>query len=134
MLFIGLVAMSMGILNTLRHFAAPALSPVLFNISIIVCAAILAPIFDVPVYAVVIGVLIGGVLQLILQLPFLKAGGCCRYAELQLQRPGHKKALPPHGPGDPRCRRISVKYLRYYKVRLIAWPRGVSLISITPQG
>ena len=61
MLFIGLVAIAMGVLNSLRHFAAPALSPVLFNLSIILCAALLAPALDVPAYAIAIGVLLGGV-------------------------------------------------------------------------
>ena len=73
--FIGLVALCMGILNSLRHFAAPALSPVLLNISMILSVVLLAPFFKEPVLALAIGVLIGGVSQLALQLPFLWKNG-----------------------------------------------------------
>lgn len=73
--FIGLVAVCMGILNSLRHFAAPALSPVLLNVSIILSMLLLAPFFEQPVMALAVGVLIGGVSQLALQLPFLWKSG-----------------------------------------------------------
>ena len=36
--FISLSALAMGVLNSIRHFFAPAFSPVLFNISMILCA------------------------------------------------------------------------------------------------
>ncbi|HLE16647.1 MAG TPA: lipid II flippase MurJ, partial [Syntrophales bacterium] len=60
LLFVGLVALCMGILNSLRHFAAPALSPVLLNVSIILSALFLTPYLREPVMALAIGVVIGG--------------------------------------------------------------------------
>lgn len=73
--FIGLVALFMGVLNSVRHFAAPAISPVWLNISIILSAIFLTSLFTEPVYALGIGVLIGGVIQLLFQLPFLRLHG-----------------------------------------------------------
>nr|NIO09956.1 murein biosynthesis integral membrane protein MurJ [Deltaproteobacteria bacterium] len=44
--FVSLVALAMGFLNSFRHFMAPALSPVLLNVSMIVCAILLTPILS----------------------------------------------------------------------------------------
>lgn len=74
MIFIGLMAVAMGVLNAYRHFGAPAFSPVLLNISIITFALIsyfFVDIFPEPVYALATGVLVGGVLQFLLQVPYL---------------------------------------------------------------
>ncbi len=73
--FIGLMAIAMGILNSYRHFAAPALSPVLFNITLIFMTLVVAPFMQSPVYALAIGVVIGGFFQFALQLPFLARYG-----------------------------------------------------------
>ena len=54
--FIGMVALSMGILNVLGHFAAPALAPVLLNISIIGSAFLISPHMSDPVVGLAIGV------------------------------------------------------------------------------
>ena len=69
--FISLVALCMGILNSFRHFTAPALSPVILNISMILAALTLRSYFEEPITALAIGVMIGGVLQLVMQWPFL---------------------------------------------------------------
>lgn len=70
-LFISLTALSMGVLNSLRHFFAPALSPVILNICIIVAVLFLYNNFRIPIYAAAVGVIAGGILQLFFQLPFL---------------------------------------------------------------
>src|SRR6185369_14485468 len=69
--FISLVALCMGILNTVRHFFTPAISTVLLHISMIMAALLLRTFFDVPITALAAGVLIGGIVQLIMQLPVL---------------------------------------------------------------
>ncbi len=69
--FIGLVALSMGVLNALGHFTAPALAPALLNISMIACVFILFRHISPPVMALAIGVLVGGIAQLLFQIPFL---------------------------------------------------------------
>src|SRR5207248_1974938 len=45
LLFIGLSALAMGVLNSIRSFAAPAFSPVMFNVVIITSALLLASYF-----------------------------------------------------------------------------------------
>lgn len=74
-LFISLVSLSGGILNTWSHFSVPAFTPVLFNLSLIVCALALAPYCHPPAMALAWGVMLGGILQLALQIPFLKRLG-----------------------------------------------------------
>ncbi|NIO03152.1 MAG: murein biosynthesis integral membrane protein MurJ [Proteobacteria bacterium] len=73
--FIGLVALSMGVLNALGHFAAPAIAPSLLNISMIASAFLLFRHVSPPVMALAIGVLVGGVAQLLFQIPFLMKKG-----------------------------------------------------------
>ena len=74
-LCIGLVAVAMGVLNTLGHFAAPALAPACLNLAMI--GAVLATVswMATPIRALAWGVAAGGVLQLALQVPFLVRAG-----------------------------------------------------------
>ncbi len=73
--FMSLVALSSGVLNTWRRFAVPAATPVLLNLCMIVAAWLGAPWFKAhgiePVYALGAGVMVGGVLQLAVQVPAL---------------------------------------------------------------
>ncbi|SDI65384.1 putative peptidoglycan lipid II flippase [Variovorax sp. OV700] len=77
--FMSLVALAGGVLNTWRKFAVPAASPVLLNLSLILAIVVGAPLFRrygiEPIYAQCAGVLVGGVLQLALQVPALRALG-----------------------------------------------------------
>jgi putative peptidoglycan lipid II flippase len=70
-LFISLVSLAGGILNTWGRFSIPALTPALLNLSFIGCALWLAPLMEPPVLALAWAVFIGGVLQLAFQVPFL---------------------------------------------------------------
>jgi putative peptidoglycan lipid II flippase len=70
-LLICLAAYSMGILNSLGHFAVPAFAPCLLNISIIVFALI----FGEGIKGLALGVLAGGALQLAAQIPVLYKKG-----------------------------------------------------------
>ena len=70
-LFMSLVALAAGILNTWSRFALPAFTPVLLNLSFIGMALFAAPWFDPPVLALAWAVLLGGALQLAIQLPAL---------------------------------------------------------------
>lgn len=62
-----LVAFASGVLNTWSRFAVPAFTPVLLNLSMIGAALFLVPFFDVPIYALAAGVMIGGLAQLAVQ-------------------------------------------------------------------
>ena len=88
---ISLGALCMGILNSFRRFASPALSPVMLNISIIVAALALRSFFAEPITALAIGVLIGGVLQLAMQWPFLRKSGVKLKIRFNFRHPGLKQ-------------------------------------------
>lgn len=92
-LFMALVALAGGILNTWSRFAIPAFTPVLLNLSFIGMALFAAPWFDPPVLALAWAVFLGGVLQLTLQLRPLKKIGMLPRFDLNLQDPGVRRIL-----------------------------------------
>ena len=142
---IGLVALCMGILNVLGHFAVPAIAPVILNLSVIGSVLFIAPAMTTPVIGLALGVLIGGVLQLALQLPILVRKGFRFWEKARLMHPGLKKvgisilpiilggavyqinivvgtllgSLLPEG---------SVTYL-YFADRLVQFPLGIFAIA-----
>lgn len=69
--FMSLVAMSAGVLNTWKHFAVPAFTPVLLNLSFITFILFLTPHLERPIFALAVAVIAGGVLQLVIQIPSL---------------------------------------------------------------
>jgi len=77
---ISLVSLSAGILNTWKRFAVPAATPVLLNVAMIGGIWAFAPLCErwgmPPIYALAAGVMVGGVLQLAVQLPALARAGC----------------------------------------------------------
>jgi putative peptidoglycan lipid II flippase len=147
MVFIGLMAIAMGVLNSLRHFLAPALSPVLFNLSIILSALLVAPFLKVPVYALAVGVLLGGVLQFALQFPYLKRYEMTPRLEFDFTDPAIKRIFILMGPAllgvgvyqlnilvtmrfASRLAEGSVSYL-YYASRLMELPLGVFAVALS---
>jgi putative peptidoglycan lipid II flippase len=94
LIMIGTVALCMGILNVLGHFAAPAIAPVLLNLSMIGAvfgASLFSDSQTVRGLGLAGGVLIGGVLQLALQLPFLARHGIRFWKRSGLWHPAMKK-------------------------------------------
>ncbi len=77
--FMSMVALAAGILNTWKRFAVPAVTPVLLNVAVIVAAWLGVPWFKSigvqPIYALAVGVMAGGVLQLAVQVPALARVG-----------------------------------------------------------
>jgi len=144
--FISLVALCMGILNTVRHFFTPAISTVFLNLSMITAALCLRGFFTVPVVALAVGVLIGGVIQLLLQLPVLWSKGFAIRPRFDFGHPQVRRiallmvpsvfgvgvyylnitvsavlaSLLPQG---------SVSYL-YYAQRLFEFPQGIFTVSV----
>src|SRR5260363_58978 len=68
---ISLTALASGVLNTYQHFSLPASAPVLLNLSFIVASLWIAPHLQMPVYALAYAVIVGGILQLAVQIPAL---------------------------------------------------------------
>jgi putative peptidoglycan lipid II flippase len=73
--FISLVALAAGILNSFSKFKTPAFTPVLLNLCVIAAAIWLAPHVNPPILALAIGATVGGMVQLVFQIPALKSIG-----------------------------------------------------------
>jgi len=144
--FIGLVALAMGVLNSRKHFAAPALAPVLLNLAIIACALILAGVLREPILSLAIGVLVGGVAQLLFQVPFIRREKITVRFLFRPFHPGVKRIgllMAPSvlGLGVTQLNVLvstflasylpegSVSYL-YYADRLLEFPMGIFAIAI----
>jgi putative peptidoglycan lipid II flippase len=97
--FMSLVALSSGILNTWRRFAVSAATPVLLNLAMILAAWLLAPWLQTrgmePIYAMGFGVVLGGVLQLAVQIPALRDLGLL--PNIALDRQGLRAAWDDAG-------------------------------------
>jgi putative peptidoglycan lipid II flippase len=148
-LFVGLVAMCMGILNVLGHFAAPALAFTMLNIAMIgtvVLFAWLSPSQNIRVVGLALGVLIGGVLQLGLQVPFLIKNGIRFWRSVTIWHPAMKQVLILMGPAvfgaavyqinslvicllGSLLPQGSITYL-YYADRLVQFPLGMFAIAM----
>jgi len=90
-LFISLTAFLSGILNTYKQFAIPAFTPVLLNLVMISAAVWWAPSFEEPVKALAWGVFIGGIVQLLFQLPALMKLGLVPRFKYKKAHTGVKK-------------------------------------------
>ncbi|MCK9984465.1 MAG: putative peptidoglycan lipid II flippase [Azoarcus sp.] len=90
-LFMALVALAGGVLNSWSRFAIPAFTPVLLNLSFIGMALFAAPWFDPPVLVLAWAVFIGGILQLALQLRPLARIGLLPRFDLNLSDPGVRR-------------------------------------------
>ena len=145
--FICLVALSMGILNVLGHFAAPALAPILLNLSMIAAVLFISPSLSDPTIGLAIGVIIGGILQLLLQIPFLVQKGFYFWQKANFYHPGLKKIgrlmIPSvFGAAVYQINILigtllasflaegSISYL-YYADRLVQFPLGLFAISMS---
>lgn len=71
-LLISLTSFASAILNSYKQFSVPAFSPVLLNLSFIGAILFVAPYLNPPILALSIAVVVGGILQLGMQLPALK--------------------------------------------------------------
>jgi putative peptidoglycan lipid II flippase len=87
LLLVGLWAYAMAVLNSLGHFAAPSLGPCLLNLSMILCASQ----FGENVFGLAMGVLAGGCLQFLIQLPPLYLKGWKAAFTAQFRHPEAKK-------------------------------------------
>ncbi len=70
-LFMSLIACSGGVLNAYGRFAVPAFTPVLLNVSMIGLTLLVGRRLDPPILVLALAVLLGGALQLAIQVPAL---------------------------------------------------------------
>jgi len=94
-LFVGVASVFMGILNSHRHFLAPALAPILFNVAALLGLFVLAGMWraDMPVWAYSVGVLAGGLLQLLIQLPYMKSRGVSLRPDFYWKDAGFRRVM-----------------------------------------
>src|SRR5215510_8926406 len=98
-----IAAAVMGMLNSLRHYFVPALAPAAFNVAMIACALLLPPIMPAigqpRIVAIAIAVLLGGVGQIVVQWPSLRAEGFRYRPALDRRDPGLREVVMLMGPG-----------------------------------
>ena len=97
-LFISLVSLSGGVLNTYGNFSTPAFTPVWLNVSFIVAMLLAAPYFDNSIRVLAWAVFVGGILQLLYQLPYLSKLGLIPRIDLNLHDEGVWRILKLMGP------------------------------------
>jgi len=90
---ISLTAMAWAVLNSYRKFAVPAATPALLNVGMIIAAVFFAPSMENPALALAWGVLLGGVLQLAIQFPALKAIGWVPKPNLHFRIPAIARTM-----------------------------------------
>lgn len=147
MLLIGLTAFASAILNCHAQFAIPAIMPAFLNIAMIAAMLWLSPLLSLPIEALAWGVLLGGFLQLILQLPSLWRLGLLRWPRLDFNdlevRLTLKKLLPAIlGVSSSQLNLLlgtliasflasgSISWL-YYSDRLVEFPLGVLGVALS---
>ena len=97
--FISLAALASAILNSFNKFNLAATTPIILNIAIISAAYFLSDNFPDPSYGFAIGVICGGVLQLLVQIPAILKLGMKFKPRINLSHPGVRKVLLLMGPG-----------------------------------
>ncbi|MGH2383962.1 MAG: murein biosynthesis integral membrane protein MurJ [Candidatus Limnocylindria bacterium] len=93
---IGMGAVVSGVLNSYQQFTVPAIAPLLYNVAIILAAIFLAPIMGVEGLAV--GVAVGSLAHLAVQLPNLARVGQRYDLTIGLSHPGVRRVAWLMGP------------------------------------
>jgi len=146
LLFISLAALAGAVLNTYGRFAIPAITPVLLNVALIGCAWLLAPHLAQPVLALAVGVLLGGIAQLGLQLAAVARLGLPIRLGVSFAHAGVRRILSLMGPAifgvsvaqiNLLLDTVIASFLEtgsiswlYYADRLVEFPLGVLGIAL----
>ncbi|HTA66763.1 MAG TPA: murein biosynthesis integral membrane protein MurJ [Bryobacteraceae bacterium] len=103
LLLVALAAQAMGVLNACNRFAVPALASTFFNIGSVVFGLAfgywLGPMLGIePITGMAIGVVLGGALQLIWQIPSLRSEGFGFHPSIDWSHPGLRHIIRLMGP------------------------------------
>lgn len=145
--FITFVALSGAVLNTLGKFGVMAFSPVLLNVAIIAMALFGRDYFSSPDIALAWGIFLGGLLQFLFQIPFMKKAGLLVKPQWAWNDEGVKKVRTLMLPAlfgvsvtqiNLLLNQIIASFLvtgsitwLYYSDRLIEFPLGIFGIAIS---
>ena len=91
LILVGLAAMATGVLNSQGRFFASAIGPAVLNVGMIVAVVLLPRYLDQPIVSLAIGVLAGGVGQLVVQVPTLSACGLLVMPSRDLRHPAIRR-------------------------------------------
>ena len=123
-------AAMMGMLNSLRHYFVPALSPASFNLVTIVCAFVLVPVMPslgLPrITAIAIAALIGGFTQVMLQWYSLRGEGFHYEPRLDWRDPALGRVLLLMGPGTLG---LAATQVNLFVATLLATSQGTGAVS-----
>jgi putative peptidoglycan lipid II flippase len=144
--FMSLTALAMGALNSLGRFSVTALGPVALNISMILAAVLISPRLQTPIIGLAIGVIIGGALQLFIQLPQLWRAGPFLKPTFKFRDPGILKMFVLMGPAALGGAAYQISILintqlvsfldegsvswLYYADRLVQFPLGIFSVAL----
>lgn len=91
LLFVSLAALTMGALNTKKVFFVPAMAPAMFNVVLIVSIVVFESTSDRPILVAAIGILAGGLVQFVFQLPSFFKNGYRLGFDTSFRHPGLKR-------------------------------------------
>ena len=127
---VAIAAACMGMLNSLRRFFAPALSPAMFNVSLIVCTVAFVPLMPSigldPIMAIALGVVVGGLGQIGAQYWVLRREGFRYRLLLDPRDQGLREVLSLMGPGTIAGAALQVNLL---VTTILATSQGTSAVS-----
>ncbi len=146
LIFVGLAALGMGVLNAHHRFFTSALGPAVLNVGMILSVLVLAPRFEVPILALAVGVLVGGAGQFVIQLPEIRRAGVPLLPSAELSHPALKRISRLLGPAVFGLAAVqlnvfvntllasllpggSISFL-YYADRVVEFPLGVFGIAV----
>jgi putative peptidoglycan lipid II flippase len=146
LILVGMSAFCMGILNTHGIFKPSAAAPILVNVCMVLGALILSPYLEQPIMGLAIGVLVGGLLQFLVQFPITLRNGLKLSSHFNWKHPGILKVGKLLGPAilgfgvyeinllvDTLLASLlaggSVSYL-YYANRMVQLPLGVFGVAL----
>lgn len=92
LLFIGLTAFAMAPLFVMKHYGTPSWSPMLLNVALIVAPLVLTRYMVNEAWAMVVGVWLGGLAQLVVNLRAMRKHTGVLWPSFRLRHPGVRKA------------------------------------------
>jgi putative peptidoglycan lipid II flippase len=146
LIFVGLAALVMGVLNAQHRFFTAALAPAVANVGMIGSVLLLAPRTEVPILSLAVGVLVGGLGQLLIQIPELRRSGVPLFPSIELAHPAVRRIASLLGPSvfglaavqfsvfvntflASLLRQGSISFL-YYADRVMEFPLGLFGIAV----